>query len=179
MSIPVGTPNHKTVKRLTYIRDNYEMLKKDATVEEIKVFDAIQKLGVYSTVENVRKCADTSRTKAQIIITQYGNPKPSRQLDYTTSLKMSDTSDAPYKFVTDLSGNDWVTRQDVDALIEQHNNSKSEDTPVQVTVMKFYHERNSTRDHINLSVYINNQNGVTLEDMFELLAPGNTIGITL
>lgn len=180
MSIATGTSNVKTQRRLASILQGYTNILAAADPRERCVITAIHSLGVYATTVEIARLAGLSRTKTQSTILKFADYHSlTKQPVVTDQTKPKESNDLPYKVITDLSGNSFVPLPDVEALVERHNESKNVDTPIQVRINNASHTKNMARNFVTVSVYIDNKDGITLEDLFELLAVGNTVGITI
>lgn len=180
MSITTGTSNVKTQRRLSSILHNYTSILAAADPRERCVITAVHSLGVYATTVAIAKLAGLSRSKTQSTIIKFaGYHLLAKQPVIADQTKPKESHDLPYKVITDLSGNSFVPLPDVEALVERHNESKNVDTPIQVTINSTSHTKTRARSLVTVSMYITNKDGVTLEDLFELLAVGNTVGITI
>jgi len=180
-----GVPTQKTKRRIAIIKKHFTELYAMANHKERFILDAVYTADNDSTTESIGNAIGKLRSSVNEILVRFEQYALKLEPSVTNEieLKLNNNCDSQFKETINFNGATYVLLTAVEQRIEQLRNELTEavvdiDPPIQVKINSVSYAKNSIRNLVNMSVYVENKEKVTLNDLFDLLGVGDTIGIT-
>lgn len=175
-----GALTQKVKRRLEHMRNNIAYIRQYANGKERLIIDAVQSAPLNANSTVIAKQLGLAPSGVNYVLRKYETYyADNRAHIINPPVEPEKESDGTYEIKTDMMGKEWVAYAEVKELIHKPAIVIKNIDPIQVRITNVSHIKNTARDIVTISMYLNNQDGVTLEDLFELLVVGDTVGITI